>query len=685
MKSWLFVCSAVCCGFCIALLTACAGLQGMNTTPPPSTYQLTVTAPAAGTGTITSNPSGIQCPSQCSANFAASTRVTLTETPGSNYFFEGWSGACSGSGSCTVTMTAATSVSAAFTQGEGITVAIAGGGSGTVTSSPSGINCPTTCSASYAPGTQLTLTETAATGNTFSGWSGSCTGPSSCTLTLSASDSVTATFVTVAGVQNLNHIIFIAQENRSFDEYFGYLRQYWANNGIPDQSFDGLPQFNPTTGAPPLQGPVASNPPCSFTTGYCTADPNGTPVPTFHMQSICTEDMSPFWNESHVAWNAGFDYPTVVNWLGNGFVQEAANEARQDSPPINDTNGYRAMGYFTDQDLNYYYFMATNFATSDRWFSPVMTRTQANRAYIMGATSQGYVYPLATQLTSPPIFEALQNAGITWKDYVNTDGTECSGTGDALSECLLEYESYLSQFTYENTILNTAGQNPDLLQNIVPLSQFTTDAQNGTLPQVAMIEPASSAALDEHPSDNDSYTVDIQAGANYIAGLINTLMTSQSWHDSAMIFTYDEAGGFYDHVQPQPVPVPDSYTYPRDLQTNDLCLGADQSTGVCSLAMTGYRIPLIVISPYAKKNYVSHTVRDTTAWLSLVEERFNLQPLNARDGYWLTEKDATTGLPGTMDEFFDFQNPPWMTPPSPPTQYQGGACTLAAPNPFGGG
>ncbi len=113
-----------------------------------------------------------------------------------------------------------------------------------------------------------------------------------------------------------------------------------------------------------------------------------------------------------------------------------------------------------------------------------------------------------------------------------------------------------------------------------------------------------------------------------------------------------------------------------------MCYGANATSGVCSFGLTGYRLPLIVISPYAKKNYVSHVVRDSTAWLSLVEERFGVPPLTARDGYWLTEKDPTTGLPGTMDEFFDFNNPPWMTPPTPPAQNAGGACNYDVPNPW---
>jgi phospholipase C len=580
-------------------------------------------------------------------------------------------------------MNAAETVSPSFIQGETINVALAGNGTGSVSSSPAGINCPSqACSAIFPTNTQVSLTETPGTNFYFGGWGGACSGSSSCTLTVSAVEHVTATFTSGSLQTSLNHIIFYAQENRSLDSYFGYLPEYWVNTGVASPpTFNGLPQFMPP--ANPANTP--GNPQCSAPTGQCYTDPNGTPVPSFHMQSICTEELSPFWNESHVDWNDHFSFPNTIDWEDNGFVQAAANDARQyPYGTVNDTNGYRSMGYFTDQDLNFYYALATDFAISDNWFAPIMTRTQMNRAYIYAATSQGHAYPLHqgdAQLTAKPFVEALQEAGISWAIYVETDGTSCGGeTGDDLSECLLRGYSYLNQFTYEGTILASAGQNPDLLKNIRPTSQFATDLQNDqTFPQVVLIEPASSYGRDEHPTDSDAEGgVNIQAGAAYVENIVNELMNSPSWKDSAMIFTYDEAGGFFDHVQPQQVPVPDQYTYPIDLQPGDKCEGTNQSSGICSFGMTGYRIPAVVISPFSKKNYVSHTVRDTTAWLNLVEERFGTPQLTARDAYW-----STTTPPATMDEFFDFADVPWATPPVLPQQNQNGHCSLAAPNPWG--
>ena len=115
--------------------------------------------------------------------------------------FAGWSGACSGTGACTVSMTQARAVTATFNTASTFALGVtrAGTGTGTVTSSPSGINCGTSCTANYASGASVTLTATAASGSTFAGWSGSCSGTGSCVLSMTASRSVTATFNTSGG------------------------------------------------------------------------------------------------------------------------------------------------------------------------------------------------------------------------------------------------------------------------------------------------------------------------------------------------------------------------------------------------------------------------------------------------------------------------------------------------------
>ena len=467
-----------------------------------------------------------------------------------------------------------------------------------------------------------------------------------------------------AGTQpapSLNHIVFLAQENRSFDHYFGQLRQYWSQNGYPDQAYDGLPQFNPSSGLSPLVAPAPGNPGCDPTSpapSPCVFDTSNQ-IASYHLITQCIENPSPSWNESHVDWD--YNDPTGQQAaVLNGFVYNAANDGRNIQPPYNDTNGLRAMGYYDGGDLNYYYFMASKFATSDRWFNPAMSRTAPNREYLIAGTSQGYAYPLGTDssdtapLTATTIFQELQNAGISWKIYVNPQGSSCSGPPYDPA-CLLTL-SYVANFQWGQTIPTAYPQ------NIAPISQYFTDLQNGTLPQVAQIEPATDAGLDEHPSDTDTQPSNSQLGAAYVATLINGLMASSSWQSSAFILTFDEFGGFYDHVPPQPSVSPDGIK-PVDLMTNDICT---TSTGpTCDFTYTGYRVPLIVVSPFTKQNYVSHTVADTTAILKLIETTFNVSSLTNRDA---AQPD--------MSEFFDFTNPPWMTPPSPPAQNTSGACYL---------
>jgi phospholipase C len=454
-------------------------------------------------------------------------------------------------------------------------------------------------------------------------------------------------------IKSINHIIFMAQENRSFDNYFGQLPAYWAANGYPAQQLDGLPAG-------------ASNPAYNGTT-----IPGSTTVNAFHVATECVDNLSPSWNESHEDWNLQF--PTSSTALNNGFVYNAAQFAI-DSGGVaggyTDIQGQRAMGYYDWTDLNYYYFMASNFATSDRWFAPVLDRTQINRMYIFAATSQGYAYPPGTDaadnapLTAQTIFDELNTASVTWKIYASDDTCPTGVTGDdiprggvsanATEASTSGYCTYLTQFK------NYAKPNP-LPANVVSATEFLSDANAGTLPAVSFIEPGYLSQRDEHPSSGTN----IQVGAAYIQSLIDGLMSSPSWKDSVFILTYDEPGGLYDHVAPQAMPNPDGIA-PIDLPSTDIC-GTGGGAN-CDFNYTGYRVPLIVISPFTKKNYVSHTVADYTAILKFIETRFGLPALTQRDAAQMD-----------MTEFFDFQNVPWATAPTNiPAQAQGGVCNATA-------
>ena len=181
----------------------------------------------------------------------------------------------------------------------------------------------------------------------------------------------------------------------------------------------------------------------------------------------------------------------------------------------------------------------------------------------------------------------------------------------------------------------------------MPASQFATDAANDKLPSVVLIESGYNSGRDEHP------TTRIQYGEIYAASLINALIKSPSWKSSVLFETWDENGGLYDHVPPLDTVNPDGIK-PKDLQPTDF---------PGDFTRTGFRVPLIVISPFAKKGYVSHTPADFTAMLKFIETRWKLPALTKRDARQMN-----------MTEFFDW-NAPNANPPAAPTPAETLRCT----------
>ncbi len=185
--------------------------------------------------------------------------------------------------------------------------------------------------------------------------------------------------------------------------------------------------------------------------------------------------------------------------------------------------------------------------------------------------------------------------------------------------------------------------------NVYPLSSFFTDVQNeSTLPAVLFIERGGTVDLDEHPNNN------IQKGAAVVAGVANALLGSPSWASSVFILTYDEGGGLADHVPPAVMPPPDNIA--------PITIKGDASS---DFSLSGFRVPLIVVSPWVKRHYVSHVVRDYTAILKFIETRFGVPSLTARDA-----------IQDDMYEFFDFSVPN-PTVPSLPAQPINGKCSYA--------
>jgi phospholipase C len=417
--------------------------------------------------------------------------------------------------------------------------------------------------------------------------------------------SITVKATTASLKTSVNHIVLMMQENRSFDHYFGHLNDYRAKQGLPTD-VDDLTKVT-VKPLPTWDGSPAIAP--------------------YRMKSGCIEDLSSSWQEAHN--DVNLHSPNEGSWGDpppmNGFAAMAGGFAEHTGAA--DVAGKRALGYYTGDDLPFYYWAATTFGTSDRWFSGALTRTQPNRMYFLAATSNGYAFPgAASNDPHPPmfldnrknIFQLLQENNITWKVYVS-DVSYRKGTLDG---------TYLSYFyTFGNKYLD----------HIVPLSTFKTDAAAGTLPQVALLE--SDSGHDEHPLDQ------IDVGMRFVWDQVNALMNSPSWNDSIFILTYDEGGGLYDHVPPVSMPKPDD--------KNPILVAGDP-TGLFDT--TGFRVPLLVISPFTKPGFVSHTNADFTAALKLIETRFDLPSLTERDKAQMD-----------MTEFFDWTAPN-LKSTNPPVQ-----------------
>ncbi len=284
----------------------------------------------------------------------------------------------------------------------------------------------------------------------------------------------------------------------------------------------------------------------------------------------------------------------------------------------NNPDGQRVMFYEDDTVIPFYYALANTFTVGDRYFCSVLSSTWPNRYFLMAATSFGIgdnSFDVADTIAAPSaqIFSSLEAGGHTWKDY--TDGPHML--------------SFFPTFGWEHdTLSRFANVKCDLLGDIA----------NGTLPDVSFVMGDEvSETSDEGPSDLPGI------GGQVVEAIIRTLFTSPSWKDTAVFITYDENGGIADHVPPAAACAPDSIA-PHDGNNNPL--PGDFKT-------TGFRVPFIVISPYAKAHFVTHAVYDHSSITRFIETRFGLPALTARDA------NATPPL-----EAFDFQNPPFTTPPN---------------------
>lgn len=378
------------------------------------------------------------------------------------------------------------------------------------------------------------------------------------------------------------HVVLFMQENRSFDHYFQKLPEF----GQPDVEVAPEGTSNPA--------------------------PDGSAVPFVHQQKYCFSDTNHEWDGSHESFNDG---------KNDGFAKANAKSS--------DPTGARAMGFYDASDLPFYHQLASTFAISDRYFCSVMGPTWPNRMYYFAATSFGNTDNVPVGGEVDTIFDRLNDAGITWKQYRTNLATSAMFVTDVLSN----------------------------LDKVVDVSEFAKDVENGTLPQVAWVDPLFSAggALEssEHPPG------DMQVGQKWIHDNVKLMMGSQYWEKTAIFITYDEHGGLYDHVPPPKACAPDEIAPKKGAELG----GFDQ---------LGFRVPLFSVSAYTKAHHVSHEVNDHSSILRFVETLFELPALTRRDA------NATALL-----DLFDFENPPFLTPPelgeAPIDQAKLDACKLEFP------
>jgi len=258
------------------------------------------------------------------------------------------------------------------------------------------------------------------------------------------------------------------------------------------------------------------------------------------------------------------------------------------------------LSYYDWHEIPNYWEYARRYVLCDAFFSSLAGPSEPNHLYTVAAKSGGLVNnPLSSiygqdgVYTFPTMAELLQNAHVSWKYYDEKPNPRKHSLWNPMPG--------FRQFQ----------QSPELMSHLVGLKQFYEDAKSGELPEVCWIVPT--------PVDSEHPPADSARGMRHVTDLVNAIMRSDAWKDSVIIITWDDYGGFYDHVAP---PAIDQYGY-------------------------GPRVPALVISPFARPGFVCHTNFDFTSPLKLIEERFDLKPLTARDG-----------AANDMLDCFDFQQRP---------------------------
>jgi phospholipase C len=320
-------------------------------------------------------------------------------------------------------------------------------------------------------------------------------------------------------------------------------------------------------------------------------DAQGNPVFAFHAPSPCQLHAHPGqnWNASHTAYDNG---------RNDGFVKGSDSSI--------------AMAFWDKSDLPFTYSLARHFPIGDRFFCSTLCQTYPNRRFFFAGTASGTISTTTAGLlpsaANGTIFDRLDAQEIGWRVYDQ------------------EIASALILPNFRNNAAQVARTSP--------FSQFLTDAAAGKLPSFTFLDPHYETTSEENPQD-------IQVGEQFVAQVVNALINAPTWKHTALFITYDEHGGYYDHVPPPRAIKPDSI--PPMLAPGDLPGAYDRY---------GFRVPLIVVSPWARRNYVSHVVQDLTSITAFIERKWNLPAMTFRDA---------NAAP--MTDYFDFRAPSFRKPP----------------------
>jgi phospholipase C len=420
---------------------------------------------------------------------------------------------------------------------------------------------------------------------------------------------------------DIEHFVFLMQENRSFDHNFGTLS---GVRGFDDAS-PAFRQF----GFDPATRKASST---AFLEPFRLDTTHGVTL-----DGECINDPTHDWGAQHQCWNGG----AMDQWVKVHLASEGLG------------NGPATMGYYTRKDIPVHYALADAFTVCDHYFCSVLGPTDPNRLYWISGTIDPDGTNGGPLLETPTLVpknkyswktypEALQEAGVSWKVYTN------KGIPIVSEAVLSGMLGAFKNFQDPKSQLYQRGIRPTYPGN------FAIDVRNNALPAVSWIIP--SLLNCEHPALPPAF------GAQGIVQVLNILTSNPAvWEKTALIISYDENGGFFDHVAPPTAPpgTPGEYVTVPDVNS------VSDSMGIRGPIGLGFRVPGLVISPYTRGGLVASDVFDHTSQLRLIETRFGVEVPNV--SAW---RRATVG---DMTSAFNFAAAANATKPTLPSSQAGAA------------